>query len=83
MVKVSETFPNYMKSSSTDSPRTSDLKLISFVKCQKMGEVAHTILRHQPKVKEKYKITEHKSVCCRYPVNTIAMNVDAVYPILE
>jgi len=56
MVKVSETAPNFIKVPSSDS--TSEISLINFMKRQKMGEVAHTILRHQPKVRDSYKITE-------------------------
>ena len=67
MVKVSETSPNFVKSKfhSVDlvPTPTSDLKLINVLKCQKMEEVAHTIVRHQPKVRDEYRIPENTSVC--------------------
>lgn len=63
MVKVSETFPDVIKTQSSDSNNLpNDLRLINFTKRQKMGEVANSILRHQPKVREQYKITEITSV---------------------
>jgi hypothetical protein len=63
MVKISETFPDGQKAQSTDSTTTpTSPKLINFVKRQKMSEVAHTILRHQPKVRDQYKITENTPV---------------------
>lgn len=69
MVKVSETAPNFIKVPATES--APEMKLINFVKRQKMSEVTHTILRHQPQVRDLYKITEVPHVCpSAVPVGT-------------
>lgn len=56
MVKISEMAPSFIKVAATES--TAGLKLINFTKRCKMEEVAHTILRHQPKVRDLYQISE-------------------------
>src|SRR5882724_4910941 len=65
MVKVSEATNNYITVPATES--TPEMKLINFLKRQKMGEITHTILRHQPKVRDQYKINEVLHVCPPFP----------------
>ncbi|KAF8578614.1 ras GEF [Ramaria rubella] len=64
MVKLSENAPNCIKappSGGTDEV-TPELLLINFTKRQKMAEVAFAIVRHQPKVRDQYKIAEMPAI---------------------